>query len=463
MDDFNRANGVLGNNWSGKTVGYTINTNQLVVTSSGEQDIYWNSSSFGADQEAFFTLTTINLSSTEIGLGLKSQSSSSFTPGIIDVLYDPISNVVQVWTYQSSQGWVQRGASIPVTFVNGDQFGARAKANGQVEVYRNGVLIGTRDVTAWPYYAQGGYIGLFMFSASNTVLDNFGGGTMGILPTPTTSPTPFTATPTPTNTPLAPTPTPTATNTPSSLTDVLYVSSTSNGTVGGVSFNDEDILVYDMATGLWSMYFDGSDVGITGDVNAFYLMPDGSILLSLDAAATVSGLGSVDDSDIIRFIPTSLGANTSGIFAWYLVGATVGLTTNNEDIDAIDFTADGRLVISTIGSFSVTGASGSGEDLISLDTSGSSWTLYFDGSDVGLSNTTSEWINGAWTDHTANQIYLTTAGTFSVSGVSGNGADIFVCTPITLGSTTSCTFSSYWTGSLYGFTGQVVDGFHIVK
>lgn len=472
IDDFNRANGNLGINWSGRTAGYTIAANQLTVSSTGEQDIYWNNSLFGADQEVFVTLTAINLNSIEIGLGLKSQSSSGFTPGIIDVLYNPAGNVVQVWTYQSSQGWVQRGANIPATFVNGDQFGARAKANGQVEVYRNGVLIGVRDATAWSYYAQGGYIGLFMYSANNTVLDNFGGGTMGISPTPTASPTPLSASPTPTHTPLPPTPTstntplsptPTPTNTPASSGEVIYVSSTNNGTVGGVAFNDEDILAYDMTTGLWSMYFDGSDVGITGDVNAFSVLPDGDILLSLDAAATVGSLGSVDDSDIIRFTPTSLGDNTAGTFSWYLVGASVGLTTNNEDIDAIDFTADGRLVVSTIGAFSVTGASGSGEDLIALNANGNGWTLYFDGSDVGLSNTTSEWINGGWTDHAANQIYLTTAGTFSVTGVSGNGADIFICVPITLGATTSCTFSPYWIGSAYGFTGQVVDGLHIVK
>jgi hypothetical protein len=33
----------------------------------------------------------------------------------------------QVWTYTSSQGWVQRGADISVTFANGDVFGYRAE------------------------------------------------------------------------------------------------------------------------------------------------------------------------------------------------------------------------------------------------------------------------------------------------------------------------------------------------
>ena len=70
--------------------------------------------------------------------------------------------------------------------------------------------------------------------------------------------------PTPTNTPVPPTPTPT----PPPGGDVIYVSSSTDGTAGGVSFADEDILSYDTGRS-WSMVFDGSDVGVTVDLNAF--------------------------------------------------------------------------------------------------------------------------------------------------------------------------------------------------
>jgi len=72
---------------------------------------------------------------------------------------------------------VQYGAAIPVTFAAGDQFGARARPDGTVEVYRNGTLLGTRSITSWPYYASGGYIGLWFVNAPNALLDNLGGGT----------------------------------------------------------------------------------------------------------------------------------------------------------------------------------------------------------------------------------------------------------------------------------------------
>ncbi|MEI2691376.1 MAG: hypothetical protein V9H69_17390 [Anaerolineae bacterium] len=89
------------------------------------------------------------------------------------------------------------------------------------------------------------------------------------------------------------------------------------------------------------------------------------------------------------------------------------------------------------------------------------WSLYFDGSDVGLNTTNNEDVVGAWIDDATGDIYLTTLGAFSVSGVSGDGADIFICTPGSLGSTTSCTFSMYWDGSANGFAGEVVDGMSI--
>jgi hypothetical protein len=80
---------------------------------------------------------------------------------------------------------------------------------------------------------------------------------------------------------------------------------------------------------------------------------------------------------------------------------------------------------------------------------------------VGLSNTSNEDVNGAWVD-SAGKIYLTTLGSFSVTGVSGDGSDIFVCTPGSLGSTTTCTWAMYWDGSVNGFAGEDTDSLSII-
>ena len=123
-------------------------------------------------------------------------------------------------------------------------------------------------------------------------------GTSGPPPTPSPTPTP-THTPSPTPTPtLPPTLTPTVTNTPppgATLTPTptatpppiyyLYLSFIAAGMQDGVSYQDEDILRLRTQNGKWTMYFDGSDVGLAGvDVDAFAMLADGSLLLSVDAA-----------------------------------------------------------------------------------------------------------------------------------------------------------------------------------
>ncbi|MCB0186414.1 MAG: hypothetical protein KDE31_19235, partial [Caldilineaceae bacterium] len=156
----------------------------------------------------------------------------------------------------------------------------------------------------------------------------------------------FTAAPTNTPTPTI-TPTPTPTGNPVS-SPIIYVGADGSGTVSGVAFDDEDILAYDTSAGSWSIYFDGSDVGITNDVNAFHLESDGTLLLSFEVPTTLADVGAVDRSDIVRFTPTSLGETTAGSFSWLFDGSDVEFDTTSENVDAIGRAPDGRLVVSTL-------------------------------------------------------------------------------------------------------------------
>jgi hypothetical protein len=256
---------------------------------------------------------------------------------------------------------------------------------------------------------------------------------------------------------------------PAGSSDVLYISASADGTAGGVlSFRDEDILAFDAGAGLWSMYFDGSDVGLGAtDIDAFDFMPDGAILLSLDSSFKVPGVGTVADADIVKFIPTAVGNNTAGTFAIYLDGSDVGLTSAAEDIDAIGLMPDGQLVVSTLGNFNV-GVMGKDEDLLRFTAlslgwhSQGSWSMHFDGSDVGLTHSAED-VSGAWLDSASSQIYLSTSGPFSVVGSSGDGADIFICAPGSVGDQTACTFGPglYWDGSANGLAGKAGDGIFI--
>jgi hypothetical protein len=150
----------------------------------------------------------------------------------------------------------------------------------------------------------------------------------------------------------------------------------------------------------------------------------------------------------------------------YLDGSDVDLASAGEDVDAVGFAPDGRIVISTLGNYSASGLTGAGNDLLVLDggvfgdaTSGT-WSLYFDGEDVELTDST-ENISGVWIDAANGDIYLATNGAFTVTGASGDGADIFVCTPGTLGDSTTCTYALFWDGSANGFSGEIIDGLAI--
>lgn len=264
--------------------------------------------------------------------------------------------------------------------------------------------------------------------------------------TPTDTPTP-TGTPTPTDTP-EPTGTPTAT--PTAADPILYFSLASNGTVGGLSVTNEDIAGWNGAS--FSLYFDGSDVGLANfTIDAFSIVSPTELLLSFTNAGTVPGIAStVDDSDIVKF------STTSGSFSLYFDGSDVGLSSSSEDIDAIELLSNGHLLVSTEGSFGVPGASGADEDIIdfTVGTLGAAttgtWSLYFDGSDVALSASTED-IDGLALNG-AGQIYLSTGGSFSVLGLSGADEDVFAFTPTSLGAVTAGSFGPglVFDGSAFG-------------
>lgn len=216
LDDFNRANGSIGSNWSGYTSVFSISDNQLKANTGGSDTyIFWGNTTFGANQEVYVTISDLNTDYWQLSLMLKSQSNTSYGNGLIEVFYQANSDTLQVWTYDlPTNNWEKHGADVSVVLSAGDQYGARALADGTLEIYKNGSLVATRDVHSWPGSSGEGYIGLWYADASAQKLDDFGGGNVNTSPTPT----PFN-TSTPTNTPTATnapsiTSTPTRTSTP---------------------------------------------------------------------------------------------------------------------------------------------------------------------------------------------------------------------------------------------------------
>ena len=98
------------------------------------------------------------------------------------------------------------------------------------------------------------------------------------------------------------------------------------------------------------------------------------------------------------------------------------------------------------------------------DVTSGTWAPYFDGSDVELTPLGNEDVNALWIDPATNKLYLSTLGAFTVTGATGGADDVFTCMPGTLGATTTCTYGPglYFDGSANGFN-VVLDAFVIVR
>ena len=241
-------------------------------------------------------------------------------------------------------------------------------------------------------------------------------------------------------------------------------------------YKNEDIVAFvpnpnNPKTGEFSIFFDGSVCGLSNaNLNDFEVLGNGHILFTLRSKFNIPGLGVVDDSDVIEYTPGAT-INVCGTFAFYLKGADVGLTKGAEDIDALGFAADGKLIVSTIGTAKVPGISGDvkDQDLIKLESSSPVvWSLYFDGSDVELTKS-SEDIRSVWVDAVGDaqgnkNVYLTLSGDFKVDSLNedkGDKNDVEGCFPSQLGTTTECFFFKLLDGKKIGAENQL-DGLSVV-
>ena len=241
----------------------------------------------------------------------------------------------------------------------------------------------------------------------------------------------------------------------------LYISTDTADAVGGVTFDVEDVIAQNQDTGAWSMVLDLSDVGLAGEnVKAIHRLDDGSWLLSFESTAQVDGVGNVSSNDLVRFVPTSTGATTAGTFELYLDGSDVGLTSGNEAIDAVAVLANGDIVVSTLGSGGAGGVSFADEDLIRFDptslggsTSGS-WSIYLDGSDVGLTQS-SEDIKGLGRTDDGSLHFAALQDWDVPGGLSGDNMDVFTCGSPVTGSSSSCSYSMFFDGSAEGLSVEI--------
>jgi hypothetical protein len=262
-----------------------------------------------------------------------------------------------------------------------------------------------------------------------------------------------------------------------------YVGMTTSGTVGGVAYEPGDILARTSCRDepkVWSMFIDGSDVGIDGNLRDFAVLngnPNGpyrhgAVIMSFAAKEAIPNFGNIVPHDLALFQPNTIGANTTGGFYRFFDGSDVGLTKAGEKIDAVAVHFS-DLLLSTVGNAAVTPPSLSvaDEDLLLFDqsalgtTTAGTWSQYFDGSDevpVGLDLTSFYYDHYSATGNDP-RLWFVFDKPVTLAGVVRQPNTTSHCYADSLGVNTSC----FWPAPTYdnfdfsdpGLSGKILDGY----
>lgn len=245
------------------------------------------------------------------------------------------------------------------------------------------------------------------------------------------------------------------------------VTTVSGSVMGGLTARTNDIVAFDGSR--FSTWLNGNASGLSGAVlRDFDIVSPDEVVVAFQSPVTLAGIA-FDDSDLARLSRNTIGGVDVSMF---FDGSDVGLTTNAEAIDAVTGLPDGSWLISTRGSGGVTGVSSfAAEDILRFvptsvgTTTAGSWSLYADMSDVGITGTAE---NITAIDVAADgRMFLTTGGNASAStggtSLSTTNEDVFVFRPTALGSTTSGSYPSplFFDGSLYGLGSNALLGIDV--
>ncbi len=189
LDDFNRADGALGSNWStpvesGEPGTPTIFSNAMVAPGSTDASAWWNPTTFGPDTEVFGTIPSASDKSAAIYLFARTASENSSGSDNYTVVFILQSNTIEVYRNINNVG-TGPILSISHTHTVGSQYGMRVSTVGAdnfIEVFKDGVSLGsTTDVGQAANVPGPGHIGAGLFGGGSSLTrawDNFGGGTV---------------------------------------------------------------------------------------------------------------------------------------------------------------------------------------------------------------------------------------------------------------------------------------------
>ena len=174
-DNFNRANGGLGSNWttvSGTTAPQIVNNTAQPGSAGTLNSAYWSANTFGSNQYAAASFP--NSSGTNYGPAIAVRLSNS--KGYF-LWYGNSASTVSIWRMDSSSSWTQLKASAQLTVAATDVWQLQA-VGSTLTGYQNGQPVVTTTDT---HYTTGGP-GIWMYYATNQIT-NWSGGDVATIPT----------------------------------------------------------------------------------------------------------------------------------------------------------------------------------------------------------------------------------------------------------------------------------------
>lgn len=258
----------------------------------------------------------------------------------------------------------------------------------------------------------------------------------------------------------------------------ILMSLRASATVSGNAMDKGDVWHLDPTTSIYTEVFDGSDLFLGApNIDALCALPDGSLLMSYGKVYVMPALfggpngNTVEDEDIVRFVPYTYGGTTFGHFEFYLDGSDVGLDTDGEDIDGLALDGAGNLLISTAGPYLVPGlAAGFNEDVILFAPSSlgkvtaGTWLQFLPGRDLDVRlGQVTENVDAVDFDLGTSTLFLGTEGDFQVPvSLLGQNDDILWFAGTSWGANPSGTFTLGFDGNAYGLAAVDVDAIEIL-
>ena len=154
--------------------------------------------------------------------------------------------------------------------------------------------------------------------------------------------------------------------------DPVILSTDSDAILGGLSFTDIDLAEYDPPTDTASLFFDGSLTTLNVDIDAVHVLANGHIVLSPKGDATLGGL-SFEDGDLVDYDPV---ADTATL----IFDGSALFTDPSERIISVHVLDNGHFVLSTDSDAILGGLSFTDIDLVEYDRGTDTASLFFDGS-----------------------------------------------------------------------------------